>query len=213
MRKPKKIRHKTIPSFAFVVDGKTEVWYLQMLKRNERGIRVNIKPEIPSKKSLEDQYNLVCSLSGKEFTKVFWIIDLDTVIKEDSEAPKAKKSPLKNFENYRADLITNYPNVIVIVNNPCIEFWFLLHFEKTSKYFETCLKAETQLKKYLKNYEKTQKFFTKQNDDIYLKLKTKLNTAIDNSFALGYFENKNPTKAMCEMDLLFKSEELQSYFE
>ncbi len=213
MRKPKKIIHKTNPSFALVVDGETEVWYLQMLKRNERDIRVSIKPEIPNKKSVEEQYNLVCDLSGKEFTKVFWVIDLDTVIKEDNEAPKGKKSPLKTFEEYRTDLNTNYPNVVVIVNNPCIEFWFLLHFEKTSKYFNTCSSAETQLKKHLKNYEKTQKFFTKQNDDIYLKLKPNLKAAIDNSIALGNFDNENPKKAMCEMDLLFKSDELKKHFE
>lgn len=213
MRTPKRIAPKTNPAFAVVVDGETEVWYLQMLKRNEREIRVSIKPEIPNKKSVEEQYNLVCDLLNKEFTKVFWIIDLDTVIKEENEAPKGKKSPLKIFEEYRTNLITNYPNVVVIVNNPCLEFWFLLHFTKTSKYFNTCTSAETELKKHLKNYEKTQKFFTKQNDDIYLKLKPNLKIAIDYSIALGNFNNENPKKAMCEMDLLFKSAELKKYFE
>lgn len=213
MRKPKKIIHKTNPSFALVVDGETEIWYLQMLKRNERDIRVSIKPEIPNKKSVEEQYNLVCDLSNKEFTKVFWIIDLDTVIKEENEAPKGKKSPLKIFDEYRIHLSKNYPNVVVIVNNPCIEFWFLLHFEKTSKYFNTCSGAETQLKKHLKDYEKTQKFFTKQNDDIYLKLKPNLKTGISNSIALGNFDNENPKQAMCEMELIFKSDELKKHFE
>ncbi|MEZ4772705.1 MAG: RloB family protein [Bacteroidia bacterium] len=213
MRKPKKIAPRTNPSFAVVVDGETEVWYLQMLKRNERDIRVSIKPEIPSKKSVEEQYNLVCDLSGKEFTKVFWIIDLDTFIKEANETPKGKKSPLKTFEEYRKNLAGNFKNVVVIVNNPCLEFWFLLHFEKTSKYFDNCSGAETQLEKYLKNYEKTQKFFTKQNDDIYLKLKPNLKTALQNSLALGSFNNQKPTKAMCEMELLFQSDELKKHFE
>lgn len=213
MRKPKKIINKTNPSFALVVDGETEVWYFQMLKRNERDIRVSIKPEIPNKKSVEEQYNLVCDLSNKEFTKVFWIIDLDTVIKEENESPKVKKSPLKIFDEYKIDLSQNYPNVVVIVNNPCIEFWFLLHFEKTSKYFNTCSGAETKLKKHLKNYEKTKKFFTKQNDDIYLKLKPNLKTGIANSIALGDFDNENPKQAMCEMELLFKSDELKKHFE
>ena len=213
MRTPKRNAPKTNPAFAVVVDGETEVWYLQMLKRNEREIRVSIKPEIPNKKSVEEQYNLVCELSNKEFTKVFWVIDLDTVIKEENEAPKGKKSPLKSFEEYRTDLITNYPNVIVIVNNPCLEFWFLLHFEKTSKYFNTCSSAETELKKHLKNYEKTKKFFTKQNDDIYLKLKPNLKTGLTNSIALGNFDNENPKKAMCEMELLFQSDELKKHFE
>lgn len=157
MRTFKRNPPKTNPAFAIVVDGETEVWYLQMLKRNERDIRVSIKPEIPNKKSMEEQYNLVCDLSNKEFTKVFWVIDLDTVIKEEKEAPKGKKSPLKIFEEYRANLSENYPNVVVVVNNPCLEFWFLLHFEKTSKYFNTCSGAEAQLKKTLKELRKDTK--------------------------------------------------------
>ncbi|MBC6427011.1 MAG: RloB domain-containing protein [Ekhidna sp.] len=213
MRKSKKPARKTNPAFAVVVDGETEVWYLQMLKRNEQDIRVSIKPEIPNKKSIEEQYNLVSDLSGKEFTKVFWIIDFDTVIKEENEAPKGKKSPIKTFIKYREDLFNNYSNVIVIVNNPCLEFWFLLHFKKTSKYYCTCSEAETQLKKHLENYKKTQKFFTKQNNDIYLKLKPHLKTAITNASALGDFDYQNPRKAMCKMERLFQSNELKKHFE
>lgn len=71
MRKHRNISHKINDTFAVVVDGETELWYLQMLKRNERDIRINIEPKIPSKKSLEDQYNLVCALLKQEFTKVF----------------------------------------------------------------------------------------------------------------------------------------------
>ena len=66
MRKNRTIPIKSKPKFAFVVDGECEFWYIQMLKRNERHIRVSIKPEIPAKKSLEDQYKLVCELSDKE---------------------------------------------------------------------------------------------------------------------------------------------------
>ena len=53
MRIPKKII-KSNPSYAVVVDGETEIWYLQMLKRNERDIRVSIKPEIPNKKRINE---------------------------------------------------------------------------------------------------------------------------------------------------------------
>jgi hypothetical protein len=210
MRTPKKISHNINPSFAFVVDGETEVWYLQMLKRNERDIRVSIKPEIPNKKSIKEQYNLVYDLLSKEFTKVFWIVDLDTIIKEENDAPKERNSPLKSFEAYRTKLIKKFENVVVIVNNPCLEFWFLLHFEKTSKYFDTCSGAKSQLMKYLKDYEKSEKFFKKQNDDIYFKLKPKIKSAIENAAALGKFDEQNPLKAMCEMELLFQSKELLS---
>ncbi|MFY9591901.1 MAG: RloB domain-containing protein [Bacteroidales bacterium] len=141
------------------------------------------------------------------------MVDLDSVIKEDNEAPKGEETPLEIFAKYRANLEENYANVVVIVNNPCLEFWFLLHFKKTSKYYDTCAEAKTELKKYLKNYEKTRKFFTKQGDDIYLKLKPRLKIAVENSIALGNYDKKNPKKAMCEMELFFQSSELKKHFE
>ncbi len=212
MRTTKRNVPKSNPVFAVVVDGETECWYLQMLKRNERDLRVSIKPEIPQNKNLEDQYNLVCDLSGKEYTKVFWIVDLDTIIKENNNAPKSNPSPLKKFQNYRNTLNKKCENVVVIVNNPCLEFWFLLHFIRTSKYFTNCSSAETELKKHMKNYEKTKNYFTKQNDDIYLKLKNNLPIGLANSIALGNFDDENPKKTMCEMEFLFQSYELKNYF-
>ncbi len=109
---------KTNPTFAFVVDGETEIWYLQMLKRNERNLRVTIKPEIPQKKKLEDQYKLVCDLANSEYEWVFWIVDLDTVIKEDIEAASGTPSPLSRFNDMKLTLFTENKNVKVIVNNP-----------------------------------------------------------------------------------------------
>lgn len=54
MRKPKRNAPKPPTSIVVVVDGDDEVWYLQMLKRNEPKIRISIKPEIPNKKSVEE---------------------------------------------------------------------------------------------------------------------------------------------------------------
>lgn len=202
------------PSIAAVVGGETEAWYLNMLKRNEKDIRITIKPEIHSKKSLKDQYEkVVLDLVNKEFTKVFWIVDLDSIIKETREAPRGAPKPMEVFKNYRQTLIEKYRNVTVIVNNPCLEFWFLLHFEKTNKHFNNCSKVEAQLKKHIKNYEKTKRYFTKKNDDIYLKLKPGFFTALENAAALGNFDERNPNKAICEMKEFFFCEELRNYFE
>lgn len=213
MRKPRRIRYESTPTFAFVVDGETEIWYLQMLLRNERSIRMSIKPEIPNKKSLEEQFNLVRDLANREYSKVFWIVDLDTIIKESREAPRGKKLPIDTFIDYRNQLEKVFNNVIVIVNNPCLEYWFLLHFVNTTKLFDTCSKAESQLKTHLKDYKKTQKYFTKQDNDIYLKLKPYLSNAICRANGLGQFDLELPEKALCEMNLLFESEELRKHFE
>jgi len=209
MRKSRKIISQVTPTFAFVVDGETEIWYLQMLKRNERQLRLNIEPKIPQRKSIEEQFKLVVDLSEREYLKVFWLIDLDAIIKESRETPKGKKTPLQVFIEFRKIIKREYKNVIFIINNPCLEFWFILHFEKTSKLFDTCAKAETELKKHLKDYEKTQKYFTKQDNDIYIKLKRFLKTAINNSESLGQFDMDEQTKAICEMHLLFQTDEFK----
>ena len=213
MRQSRKIISKVVPTYSFVVDGETEIWYLQMLKRNERQLKINIEPKLPQRKSIDEQYKLVTELSEREYSKVFWIVDLDTIIKESRETPKGKKSPLLTLIELRRKLQKDNKNVTVIINNPCLEFWLLLHFEKTSKLFDTCDKAETELKKHLKDYEKTKKYFTKQDNDIYLKLRPLLNTAISNSSNLGEFDLDEQTKAICEMFLLFQADEFKKYYE
>lgn len=212
MRKSRKIKIKANPNFAVVVDGDTEVWYFQMLKRNERTINVNIEPKIPQKKSLLEQFELVRFLT-EDFTTVFWILDFDTIIKETREAKKGKETPLQEFVKYRNLLKSKNENVVIIVNNPCLEFWILLHFEKTSKYFNNCASTEKQLKSHLKDYEKSKKYYTKQDNDIYLKLKPHLNTAIKNATFLGSFNEKEPNSAMSEMELFYNAKQFGIHFD
>lgn len=195
-RKPKR-------NFAIVADGETEVWYLQMLKRNEPSIRVDIRPRLSNKKKLKDQHELVNNLSA-DYSKVFWIIDLDAIIEDSKQVAKGSETPLQEFCRY-VKKFKEDKKVEVIVNNPCLEFWFLLHFEKTSKYFSRCEKTISQLKNHLPDYEKSQKFFTKQDNDIYLRLKNKLPDALKNSTVLGKFNNDDPERAMCEMEIFFNS--------
>ncbi len=146
------------PSIAILVDGNTEEWYLSMLKKNERDLQIHIKPELPKKKSLEDQYNKVKELAESEYTKVFWVVDFDVIQKETTEARKGTKTQIQQFAEFRKEL-KDYDNVEVLVNNPCLEFWLLLHFEQTTRYFTKCIDAEKQLKKYLTDYKKTEQYY------------------------------------------------------
>jgi RloB-like protein len=211
MRKSKPIPLKSKPTFAIVVDGDCEVWYLQMLKRNERSIVVNIEPKIPQRKRLSEQFENVIKLS-EDYTKVFWIIDFDVIASETKSAKARSKTAIQSFLEYKKTITEKYVNISVIVNNPCLEFWLLLHFEATSKYFDTCEGAEKQLKKYLKDYEKTQKYYTKQDNDIYLRLKPNLSVALKNAKALKLFDTANPIKAMSEMQLFFEAIEFGQLF-
>ena len=204
MRKGRNIPTKQ--SFAVVVDGETEYWYLEMLKRNEPNIPFKIRPQILQKKNIDQQYELVTELSEEEYDKVFWIVDLDVLLKEEREK-KGNTSSLQQFLNYWQQL-SKQNKVVVIVNNPCLEYWFLLHFQKTNKVFTACTDAEKQVSQHLKGYEKTEKFFKKSNNDIYKQLKPYFQTAVSNATALGSFDTHNHSEAMCEMFLLFKTLQL-----
>ena len=211
MRKNRTRHLKSKPTFAVVVDGDCEVWYLQMLKRNERSIFVNIEPKIPQRKRLSEQFESVIKLS-EENTKVFWIIDFDVIVSETKKTKLGTKTALQSFLEYKKTIAEKYKNIVIIVNNPCLEFWLLLHFEATAKHFDTCEDAEKQLKKHLKDYEKTQKYYTKQGNDIYLRLKPNLESAIKNARDLNLFETENPNKGMSEMQLFFGAKEFGQLF-
>ena len=204
MRTGRKIQTKQ--SFAVVVDGETEYWYLQMLKQNEPDILFNIAPKILQKKNIDQQYKLVTTLSEEEYDKVFWIVDLDVLLKEEREKNNSTSS-LQKFLNYYKNL-SKQKKIVVIVNNPCLEYWFLLHFQMTDKVFTACTNAEKEVSQKLKGYEKTEKFFKKSNNDIYKQLKPYLQTAVSNATTLGTFDPYNHSKAMCEMFLLFKTLQL-----
>jgi hypothetical protein len=201
-------KRQTQQAFAVVVDGETEYWYLQMLKHNEPNIPFKIKPQILQKKNIKQQYELVTDLSEEEYDKVFWIVDLDVLLKEEREK-RNSTSPLQQFLNYYKSL-SKQQKIVVIVNNPCLEYWFLLHFQKTNKVFTACTDAEKQVSQHLEGYEKTEKFFKKDND-IYKQLKPYLQTARKNATALGSFDTHNHSKAMCEMPLLFQELKLKEH--
>ncbi len=207
-RKRKKISQPKKDVFAIIADGETEVWYFQMLKRNEPYLQINVEPKIPQKKRLSEQYKEVIELA-EDYTKIFWIIDLDDIIKKSNETKKRDKTKIQELKEYLKELEKEkFKNVITILNNPCLEYWFLLHFEKTAKHFPKCSSSVKQLKKYLKDYTKNQKYFTKQNNDIYLKLKPKLSTAIKNSKSVHRKNLNDLDRAICEMSLFFETKEI-----
>jgi hypothetical protein len=79
----------------------------------------------------------------------------------------------------------------------------LQHFEQTSKYYSTYEELEKPLKKHLLNYEKTEKFYKNQRNDIYKKLKPTLQDAIKNAQNLCDFTFDNTHTGIAEMYKIF----------
>ena len=201
MRLNKKIKQPMKPVFSFVVDGECEYWYLQMLKDNERSLKIHLSPEIYKKKTLKEQYERVINLA-EESEIVFWIIDFDVIYKETREAQTGKETALREFQKFYNECQKN-GKIIIIVNNPCFEFWALLHFCDTKRFYEDCKSLLPVLKKHLVNYEKTEKYFVRTNPDIYKRLRDKLATAIANSKKTGVFNFENIEIGIAEMYKVF----------
>ena len=211
--------NKKIPShlrsrkrYAIVGDGECEIWYFQMLKKHHPNLPINIEPKLAQKTTLQNQYKKI-----KEFVdsydKVFWIIDYDVILTQSTQCRKGEKPRSQEFKEYYESLIKKFSDKIsIIVNNPCLELWFIFHYKKSSKPFSNCLQAENDLKKIkiLKDFEKTKPFFI-EGVDIFKLTKGELQTAIENSKKLGEFEFENPSKSICEMWKFFEDENIKTY--
>ena len=62
------------------------------------------------------------------------------------------------------------------------------------------------MKKEFPTYDKTEKFYKKNNADIYTSLKPKLPIAIKNAENLGPFDIQNPNNPVCEIHRLFNKD-------
>lgn len=192
--------HKTI---SIVVDGETEIWYLQMLKKYEKLTDVTIKPELPKKKRIDEFYEMVLE-NRLDFDHVIWIVDLDVILKEERELKSGSQSLLNRFKQYLKE-IASYDNVDIVINSPCLEFWFLQHIKFSAKFFPACSSISKEFKNtILDGYEKKLKYYQQNHNDIYTRLRPFLNHAIQNSKKLGEFDMSSVQTGKTEMFKLFE---------
>ena len=67
----------------------------------------------------------------------------------------------KNQQLIKARKMAASREIHLIISNPCFEFWYLLHFQYTTKYFKDYSAVRALLVKYLANYEKAEDVFDK----------------------------------------------------
>jgi hypothetical protein len=153
---------------AVVGDGQTEKIYFDKLKEVEGLRNVSLKPELPkSVGSYKGVFDKAESLYEQGYDEVYCLIDIDKVLSDNTLAKYLTDK--KRIEK---------KGMVVFESNPCIEFWFLLHFVKTTKPFSNCESVEKELQKFLPNYSKTQQYLVQAN--IYKILKPNLLKAVEN---------------------------------
>ncbi len=154
-------------------NNKTEKNYINNFSSREKDFVIKVVPGNET-----DPINLVeqairkykdLNLDLEEDDKAYVVFDLDTNIN-------------KNKQIKEAIDIAKQHNIIPIVSTPCIELWFLLHYEYTTATMSND-EVIKKLKKYYPKYEK--------NRNIYKEINKNTNTAIKNAKKLEKFQTKN----------------------
>lgn len=180
-------RRKSKHAVAIVGEGITERIYFTQLRQFER-LGFELKPSLPKNSSNKEIVKKANELLNEGFDHVFCLFDLDEINRD--ATIKKQYSKLKTDNN--EDRIT------FIENNPCMEFWFLLHHLRTNRKFDNYGQLERLLKKHIPDYKKTERYLTTKN--IYTHLKETQATAIENA---GHsIKHATPTSSKSEVHLI-----------
>lgn len=140
--------------------------------------KATIKPDLPQKKSVEALFALAQQKLAMESTQVILILDMDCIIKNSQEFEHFKVYYEKYLKSTQGTLTPREKakygwmnNLVIIVNTPCLEFWYLLHFSKTHKFFPDFSAMEATLRKQpgLEEYDKSEDYY-KKSPNIYDRL-------------------------------------------
>ena len=131
-------------------EGLTEQYYFHHLKQIKK-YNCIVKPRFFGNTNITQIEKTVENLL-QGYVTVICVFDADVSKRNEVERRK--------FEKFKRKY-TNTKRVIICDTLPSIEYWFLLHFLDTNKSFTSSRKVLQELKKYIPNYEKTEKFLEK----------------------------------------------------
>lgn len=152
------------PQLPFVIAGgeNTERLYVQHISKIT-SYKFNIHPEYFGHESDYDKKFpgwIRTILTKNNDAKIFCLLDFDTINKDEQN-----KINYTEFNEAISEDIEK-GTVVLCLSMPCVEYWFLLHFEDTTKLFKTNKSVVKPLLKYMKDY-----FSDKPNRSFRRKLK------------------------------------------
>ncbi len=168
-----------------LVDGQDEKWYLEKVREHYKPEilrKIKILPELATKKKINDLLKEAQRKIEEGCSQVFLILDFDDPLKHKEEMKHFKRfyddyCLVKNEMKFNA-LSAKKKNKLMwmgklqlVVNSPCLEYWYLLHDHKTTKFYKTYAELLPDLKKLPKfgDYIKEEKYY-KSTPDIYVRL-------------------------------------------
>lgn len=162
------------PMITIIGEGATERYYFTHLK-HLRGYNYICKPRNFSEQTLEEMQKQIERVLADKGIAVC-VFDAD--VTRSRRAEKSRYDDL--FRRYAGN-----PSVVLCDSMPSIEFWFLLHYLNTNRYFASSDEVIAVLRRYLPNFSKHQTFLSKDGWVVGMLANNGLETAIANARAAG----------------------------
>jgi len=144
-----KKKQEAIPTI--IGAGITEKYYFTHLQA-KYGLRMKLRPRFFGKENiftLEKKLTEVLNDGGRAII----VFDADVSTWNDKEKEKLMAMRAK----YAGE-----KNVLLCDSLPSIEYWFLIHYVNTNRHFGTSKVVISELKKYIKDFDKTETFLKNQ---------------------------------------------------
>lgn len=124
------------PLSPFIISGgkNTERYYFQHIN-TIKGTSFNIEPKYfgkESKYTKEFPKRISEILKNHNDAKIFCVFDFDTVYGNEANQDRHKEFVENIKDNIDKGIVVLCPSM------PCIEYWFLLHFEDNNALYKTC---------------------------------------------------------------------------
>lgn len=169
-------------SIAIIGEGETEWWYFETLRIACR-YKFKVAPDFPQHSDIPHMAKLADSYVKRDTDHVVCLVDMDRLLTHPKEM--AAYEEIKKKSSRR---------IVWIETNPCTEFWFLLHFlpQLSVKHYESYEDLLPELQHYMQGYEKTERYFKKNNLYRYLTENGDLQLAISYAEELSRMSEATP---------------------
>ncbi len=166
------IRKEPVPTL--IGAGITEQWYFTHLKLLQ-GLKVQIRPRFFGNEhihALKKNVKQVLATDGRA------IVVFDSDVTQWDEKERVRLDAFR--KRYKDD-----DSVLLCESMPSIEFWFLLHYVSTSRYYGSSKNVIAELKKFIPQFDKKEGFLKHNKWVAELIQDGKMDKAMQQAEALG----------------------------
>lgn len=164
------VRRLLKTNYVVLGDGITEQYYLTHLK-GLKNYKYAIRPSLFAGLTIETAESIIDDLLVGGCDQILYFTDYDTIINQNK---------VEAFETLKTKY-SGHDEVLICETMPSIEYWFLLHYQKTTREFRNADEVFKFLKKHLKDYSKKKDYLANPKWVETLCDNGKLEKAIGNS--------------------------------